>query len=71
MLQNPLQLPPAVIVTKLHERREHAGTLESGSSKGSDKPVLNPAQEVSKHKHRCCPCPKWAELDTRAGFCTT
>jgi len=22
--------------------------------------VINPAQVTSKHKHRCCPCPKWA-----------
>jgi len=22
--------------------------------------VLNPAEVTSKHKHRCCPCPKWS-----------
>jgi len=45
--------------------------------------VFNPSQVTSKHKHRCCPCPKWADfvysfilhqltgLDAHAGFCTT
>jgi len=23
--------------------------------------VFNPAQVTSKHKHFCCPCPKWAD----------
>jgi len=23
---------------------------------------LNPAQVTSKHKHRCCPCQKWADF---------
>jgi len=49
----------------------------------SFKQFINPAQVTSKHKHRCCPCPKWADLiyslildyllglDERADFCTT
>jgi len=24
--------------------------------------ILNPAQVTSKHKHFCCPCPKWADF---------
>jgi len=39
MLQNPLQLAPAVIVSRHEERGEQAGALHSGSSKGSDKRV--------------------------------
>ena len=27
-----------------------------------DNLYLNPAQVTSKHKHRCCPCPKWADF---------
>jgi len=23
---------------------------------------INPAQVTSKHKHFCCPCPKWADF---------
>jgi len=23
---------------------------------------FSPAQVTSKHKHRCCPCPKWADF---------
>jgi len=40
MLQNPPQLAPAVNVTKRDESGAQAGTLHSGSSKGSGKPVL-------------------------------
>ena len=40
MLWKPPQLAPAVIVTGPDERKEQAGTLHSGSSKGSDNPVL-------------------------------
>jgi len=40
-VQSRLQLPPVVIVTtRLDDRGEQAGTLHSGFSKGSDKPVL-------------------------------
>jgi len=38
--QNPLQLAPAVIVTRPDEIGKQAGTLHSGSSKGSDISVL-------------------------------
>jgi len=24
--------------------------------------LLIPAQVTSKHKHFCCPCPKWADF---------
>jgi len=40
MLQNPLQLAPAVIVTRPDERGEQSGTLYSDFSRFSDKPVL-------------------------------
>jgi len=26
------------------------------------KQFVNPAQVTSKHKHFCCPCPKWADF---------
>jgi len=26
------------------------------------KSEVSPAQVTSKHKHYCCPCPKWADL---------
>ena len=38
--QSPLQFPQAVIVTRPDERGEQACTLNSGSWKGSDKPVV-------------------------------
>ena len=40
MLHNPLQLAPAVILTRPDEGGEQAGTLHSGCLKGSDTPVL-------------------------------
>jgi len=24
--------------------------------------IINPAQVTSEHKHRCCPCKKWANF---------
>jgi len=40
VLQNPLQLAPAVIVTRPDTRVEQAGELHSESSKVSDRPML-------------------------------
>jgi len=40
MLQNPVQLAPAVIVTRPDGRGAQAGTLLSGSSEGSGKGMV-------------------------------
>jgi len=34
----------------------------SGQFPASVSTVFNPAQVTSKHKHFCCPCPKWADF---------
>jgi len=37
-----------------------SNSLSSQESRIVD--IFNPAQVTSKHKHRCCPCPKWPDF---------
>ena len=50
MLNNPLQLVPAVIVTRPDERGEQAGTLLYKRSQGGPKELL-PPQIFRKYSH--------------------
>jgi len=55
MLQNPLQLTPAVIVSSPDERGEQACALWSGFSKSSDTPrILESKVQVWVDFMPCC-----------------
>jgi len=45
-----------------NEKNLRVKHLEGAPKQGAlpRSPPLDPAQVTSKHKHCCCPCPKWA-----------
>jgi len=44
------------------ETYKHLKTNPTASTTKDVNKFVNPAQVTSKHTHRCCPCPKWADF---------